>query len=639
MVASAAGASLLESLLSSPSSISSVPAVLGAAPAAYWASLVAGSKAPTPPPMLREVPEIWAAVAKKEADEEEEEEESGGDEGETAVASAAAASASTNNSSTVPSVESVAAFIASTTAELADSGPSSSAASAASIPLDASLAAAGLDSLAALKLRRSLAVRFGVDGAPVAAPGATSASVAAAVVAAVRAKKGGSGGSGAGKSPSKQPSSSSPSSSSSLPSLALPPSSSSSSLSPSSSWIVPTLKTPLLRLFCFPYAGGVSENVFAAWGRALPPAVEVLPVELPGRGRRASEAAPAASSIRQFAEELVSGLELHSSDAPPYALFGVCLGGIVAYEVARAAAKRGVRPPVALFVAAASAPHLYAEAVAKLYVGGAEQNPVAAPAYSSSSSAAAAASSSSSSSPASVGSNESTPSASPVIVAATAALRGWRSLPKATVLSVFKAGNFAGVDEMERNPRLFDRVAPVGVADILLAVGYHASEETDENDGDGGGKGAVGGCASLAGKKLRRRSGLPSGVKRLVAFEGIRDATIAAGAVGAWGEYCGGGSGGDGGEGDEALEAPPSSSPPSSTLTPSSTASSPSPPSSRFELVSVDWDHYFVTTRMRKVTDVVSRVLLDVVGGDDGDGEEKRGSGLLAEGHSWVAGA
>jgi hypothetical protein len=106
-----------------------------------------------------------------------------------------------------------------------------------------------------------------------------------------------------------------------------------------------------------------------------------------------------------------------------------------------------------------------------------------------------------------------------------------------------------------------------------------------------------------------------------VAFDGVRDNTIAAGAVGAWGEYCGG------------EEASKPLSPSSSSSTSSTSSLSPSPPSSpsssRFELVQVDGDHYFVTTRMRAVTDVVSRVLLDSVGE----------GGLLGEGHSWVAGA
>ena len=51
----------------------------------------------------------------------------------------------------------------------------------------------------------------------------------------------------------------------------------------------------------------------------------------------------------------------------PYALFGTCLGAIVAYEVARRTTAAD-NPPMALFTAAVSPPHIYAEAVMKLYV-------------------------------------------------------------------------------------------------------------------------------------------------------------------------------------------------------------------------------------------------------------------------------
>ena len=37
---------------------------------------------------------------------------------------------------------------------------------------------------------------------------------------------------------------------------------------------------------------------------------------------------------------------------------------------------------------------------------------------------------------------------------------------------VFEKGNFAGLDELKRNPRLFARVAPMGVNDIIMAVSY-----------------------------------------------------------------------------------------------------------------------------------------------------------------------
>ncbi|KDD71443.1 hypothetical protein H632_c5012p0 [Helicosporidium sp. ATCC 50920] len=51
-------------------------------------------------------------------------------------------------------------------------------------------------------------------------------------------------------------------------------------------------------------------------------------------------------------------------------------------------------------------------------------------------------------------------------------LRMWRMLPKEAVMKAFEAGNFAGVEEMKANDRLFERVAPLGVNDILMAVQY-----------------------------------------------------------------------------------------------------------------------------------------------------------------------
>lgn len=55
-------------------------------------------------------------------------------------------------------------------------------------------------------------------------------------------------------------------------------------------------------------------------------------------------------------------------------------------------------------------------------------------------------------------------------------LRGWKDLPKHILLKAFEAGNFAGVEEMRRNDRLFERVAPMGVNDIMMAVQYRCGE-------------------------------------------------------------------------------------------------------------------------------------------------------------------
>ncbi len=133
----------------------------------------------------------------------------------------------------------------------------------------------------------------------------------------------------------------------------------------------------------------------------LPVSIQVCPVELPGRGRRQGEAAindvarladllanslplqvclsshltTCKSCLRQLCHDQRYVLQLIASRGSvalqdkPYALFGTCLGAIVAYEIARRVREKKHAPmPVAFFPSAVSAPHLYAVAVMKLYV-------------------------------------------------------------------------------------------------------------------------------------------------------------------------------------------------------------------------------------------------------------------------------
>lgn len=51
-------------------------------------------------------------------------------------------------------------------------------------------------------------------------------------------------------------------------------------------------------------------------------------------------------------------------------------------------------------------------------------------------------------------------------------LRTWKDVPKEDLLLAFEGGNFAGIEEMKRNDRLFERVAPMAVNDIMMAVQY-----------------------------------------------------------------------------------------------------------------------------------------------------------------------
>ncbi|RAQ93959.1 thioesterase II family protein [Thermogemmatispora tikiterensis] len=124
------------------------------------------------------------------------------------------------------------------------------------------------------------------------------------------------------------------------------------------------LSQPALRLFCLPYAGG-DHTLFQRWPDLLPEAVrdhlEICPIQLPGRAHRIREY-PLFTSMPMLINTLVPPTLAASPLAPwldrPFAFFGASLGGLIAFELARALSTRHQLSPVALCVAACRAPHL-----------------------------------------------------------------------------------------------------------------------------------------------------------------------------------------------------------------------------------------------------------------------------------------
>jgi medium-chain acyl-[acyl-carrier-protein] hydrolase len=106
-----------------------------------------------------------------------------------------------------------------------------------------------------------------------------------------------------------------------------------------------------LRLFCFPYAGGAA-SVFRRWSHDLPSDVEVLSVELPGRGTRIREAPIA--RLAPLVHELTTALL--PLCGKPFAFFGHSMGALVSFEATRELRRRGAPLPHRLFVSAAAAP-------------------------------------------------------------------------------------------------------------------------------------------------------------------------------------------------------------------------------------------------------------------------------------------
>ncbi len=83
------------------------------------------------------------------------------------------------------------------------------------------------------------------------------------------------------------------------------------------------------RLFCF-HPWGASASMYQQWSDTLPPEIEVLPIQLPGRQRRLQEKpfTDFASLIEVLADFLSPYLD------KPFAFFGHSMGALIAFELA-----------------------------------------------------------------------------------------------------------------------------------------------------------------------------------------------------------------------------------------------------------------------------------------------------------------
>lgn len=108
-----------------------------------------------------------------------------------------------------------------------------------------------------------------------------------------------------------------------------------------------------LRMFCFPYAGG-GASIYRGWSSSLPGAVEICPVQLPGREGRLRD------KPFERCDELITAVAdaLDPLFNLPFVFFGHSMGALIGYELSLELRRRGRPLPLHLFVSGRRAPQV-----------------------------------------------------------------------------------------------------------------------------------------------------------------------------------------------------------------------------------------------------------------------------------------
>jgi surfactin synthase thioesterase subunit len=100
-----------------------------------------------------------------------------------------------------------------------------------------------------------------------------------------------------------------------------------------------------IRMICLPFAGG-SKYSYYRYVKLAPEWLEVIPVDLPGRGARLNERL--LTDMQAVVDDVLSNIRRYMDS--PYVLYGHSMGALTVLLLTRRIRKEGLRMPLHLFV-------------------------------------------------------------------------------------------------------------------------------------------------------------------------------------------------------------------------------------------------------------------------------------------------
>ncbi len=109
-----------------------------------------------------------------------------------------------------------------------------------------------------------------------------------------------------------------------------------------------------IKLFCLPHAGGSSIAFYEKWINLSSEFIDVIPIELAGRGSRFCE--PLYESFELAIDDVFLYL-LENVKQKDFAIFGHSMGALLAFEVISKIETEGLKKPKHLFISGKLPPH------------------------------------------------------------------------------------------------------------------------------------------------------------------------------------------------------------------------------------------------------------------------------------------